>query len=924
MTAVLEIQLLGGLQIGQDGQPVIGFVSSKVPALLAYLAVTGRTHQRDTLAALLWGEMAEADAKNNLRQALANLRKLLAPHLLITRDAVAFETAVPHTLDTAQFESHLHDSRSPNNNRFTHLAAAAALYQGDFLASFFVRDAPDFEEWLLAQRVRYRELALHTLHTLTEHHLSRGEYGRAIDSATRLLALDGWREEAHRQLMLALVRSGQRRAALAQYETCRRLLDQELGVAPSTETSALFERIRAAGEQSPHNLPPQATPFVGRTEELAHIQALLLNPECRLLTLSGTGGMGKTRLALQAAERAQQQALFLHGVFFVSLIGIDSTISLATAVADALSLPLSGTEDPTAQLLTHLKEQELLLLLDNFEHLLDETAWLVQLLHRALHVKLLITSRETINIQWEWPLSVAGLTVPPTAERDTSANFTAVQLFTSRVQTIQPHFALTAETWPAVSRICQLVGGMPLALELAAAASRHYNCAEIADTIAHNLDFLTSRYRDTPPRQHSLRAVFDYSWQQLTAVEQSTFAQCGVFQGGFSAAAAQQVAGATPAALESLVEKSLLQRQANGRYQSHETVRQYAFSRLEEMGDEITQAARQRHAAYYIQLAQQAEAEFHGAEQSRWLTCLDAEQSNCQAVLDWSSAHEQMVLFANLCGSLWQYWYLRSRYRAGLNWLTMALPYLPSLPLQTQSILLRAAGVFSTQLGNFDHAVDFLGQSLAIQRQVGTPKTIGLAINSVAVALQAQGKLTEAIALYEEGLAIQREAGELFGMAQTLQNMGAAALDQGENGRAQTVSLESLALFRQLGLTWGIAYASINLALALLRQGQLIEARQHIMEGLHLCREIESLDSVAECLEVLAGIEQAEGNAPRSAQLLGAADLLREQVASPRQAGSAADYEQLTAVLRQKLGANQFTTYWELGQKQPVAQLLSE
>lgn len=900
MTAVLEIQLFGGLQIRQNGAPISGFVSSKVPALLVYLAFTQRPFQRDALAALLWGEMTEADAKNNLRQALANLRKLLNTHLIITRDTVAFDTAVSHTLDTLEFEQHLHHSRTPQNNRFAHLTTAAALYQGDFLAGFFVRDAPEFEEWMLAQRVRFRELALHTLHTLTENHLNRGEYGRAIDSATRLLALDAWREEAHRQLMLALVRSGQRRAALAQYEKCRQLLETELGSEPSAETTALFTRIQAAGDTSPHNLPPQPTLFVGRTAELAHLQTLLLNPASRLITLTGAGGIGKSRLALQAAARAQQQGWFLHGVYFVSLIGIDSGEGVATAVSQALNLPPAGSQEPTTHLLTHLHDRELLLLLDNFEHLLDETAWLLQLLHTAPGVKLLVTSRETINIQWEWLVSVDGL-----------SEGTAIQLFTDRAKIIQLHFVETEETMTAVSRICQMVGGMPLALELAAAATRQYSCADIANAIAENLDFLTSRYRDTPPRQRSLRAVFNYSWGQLTAVQQQIFARCSVFQGGFTATSAKQVAQATAEALAELVEKSLLVRGENGRYQFHETVHQYAASHLAEQPDAHT--VYENYTAHFHALAQQAESQFHGPEQANRLAQLDAEHFNFQAILERTAANNQWVLFANLAGSLWQYWYIRSRYRDGLAWLTQLMPALPDLPPQIQSKIWRGAGVFYTQLGNYDQAIAYLEKSLAIQRQHGTLKEVGLAINSVAVVLQAQGKLAEAVAMYQEGLAIQRQTGDPIGIAQTLQNLGAAAVDQGDYSVAQKVSIESLALFRQLNLKWGIAYVSINLALAYARQGVLDKARVHIMEGLQLCREIESLDSVAECLEVLASIEQNEGKAALAVQLLARADRLRDQVSAPRQAGSAADYEALTAVLRQQLTPEAFDANWAMG-----------
>lgn len=923
MTAVLDIQLLGGLQIRQNGVPLTKFISSKAPALLVYLAFTRRTVQRDALAALLWGDMAEADAKNNLRQALANLRKLVASHLIITRDTVAFDTAVSHTLDTREFEQQIQQSRTQERHRFAHLAAAAALYQGAFLAGFYVRDAPEFEEWMLAQRLRFQELALHALHELAENHLNRGEYGAAIDHATRLLALDAWREEAHRQLMVALVRSGQRRAALAQYETCRRLLAMELGSEPSRETTALFHRIQAAAAIPPHNLPPQPTPFVGRSAELAQLQTLLLNPACHLITLFGSGGIGKSRLALKVAERAHQQGLFLHGVYFVSLLGIDSSAGLATAVSQALSLPLAGSQSPTTQLLTHLRDKELLLLLDNFEHLLGETAWLLQLLHQAPGVKLLVTSRELIEIQWEWPVVVEGLSVPTAAARETAGDFTAVQLFVDRAHMVQPAFAATDDSLTAVIDICQMVGGMPLALELAAAATRHYTCGEVAAAIAENLDFLTSRYRDTPPRQRSLRAVFDYAWQQLTAVEQAVFTRCSLFQGGFTAAAALQIAAASTKDLALLVEKSLLVRGINGRYQFHQTVQQYAADRLAQRDDPFITAVYASHADYYYALAQQAEAHFHGADQADWLAQLDAEQLNFQAILARGFAQDQHRLAANLASSLWQYWYLRSRYRDGLAWLTKAQPHLPDLPAQTQSKIWRGTGVFATQLGQYEQAVACLEKSLAIQRRCGTPTEVGLAINSLAVVLQAQGKLAEAMAHYQEGLALQREAGDQIGRAQTLQNMGAAAVDMGDYPLAQRVSLESLALFRQLKLKWGIAYSSINLALAYVRQGVSDQARLHISEGLQLCHEIESLDSVAECLEVLATIEQREGNGPLAAQLLARADWLREQVGSPRQAGSATDYEQLTAVLQQTLGAACYAANQQTGQTHPFETILT-
>ncbi|MBK7895517.1 MAG: hypothetical protein IPJ90_11700 [Anaerolineaceae bacterium] len=667
MTAVLEIRLFGGVAIRRGDAPISGFVSSKAPALLAYLAVTARPHQRDALAALLWGEMSDADAKNNLRQTLSNLRKLLEPYLLITRDAVQFDTAVPHSLDVAQFENQLHRARSAAPPaRSAALQQAADLYRGDFLAGFYVRDAPEFEEWMLAQRARYRELALHTLHALAEHHLSRGEYGRAIDCATRLLALDAWREEAHRQLMTALARSGQRRAALAQYETCRRLLETELGSEPSAETTALFARIQAAGDASPHNLPPQPTPFVGRTEELAQISACLQNPDCRLLTIVGVGGMGKTRLALQGAEQAHRRRLFLHGVFFVPLVGVDSRTLLVTAVAIACGLQFSGSQNPTAQLLAFLRDRELLLVLDNFEHLLDEAIWLVQLLQQAPGIKLLLTSREPLHVQWETTLVLDGLALPPSAASPAAAaQYSAVQLFASRAHAAQPGFDLTAETLAPVTQVCRLVDGMPLALELAAASLRHYTCAELAAALSFNVDVLAASYRDMPPRHRSLRAVFAHAWGLLNPAEQALFAALSVFTGSFDLAAAETVCAASRPLLAALVDKSLLRHTA-GRYQLHNLLRHYAAQAVPESQQ---QALRQRHAAFYTERLRQQENTLFTPAESQTFQAIQSDLENIRAAWSWVRINEDLYLMQAGLSTLRSFYNVQSRFVEGAEWL---------------------------------------------------------------------------------------------------------------------------------------------------------------------------------------------------------------------------------------------------------------
>ena len=300
MTAALEIRLFGGLDIRLADAPVTTFISTKAPALLVYLAVTRRAHQRDTLATLLWGEMGDADAKNNLRQALTSLRKVIDPYLDIARDTVALRDDMPVWVDVCAFLEVLR--RTGDGEVATpRLHTAVELYRGDFLEGFFVRDAPDFEEWALAQRTRLRGLALQAMHSLTARQMAAGNFAAAIDAATHLLALDAWREESHRLLMLALARTGQFSAALSQYQVCRRLMLETFDVEPSLETTALYERVRAAQRGPRHNLPAALTGFVGRARELDEVRHRLATSTCRLLTIVGPGGSGKTRLALEAA-----------------------------------------------------------------------------------------------------------------------------------------------------------------------------------------------------------------------------------------------------------------------------------------------------------------------------------------------------------------------------------------------------------------------------------------------------------------------------------------------------------------------------------------------------------------------------------------------------------------------------------------------
>lgn len=649
MSGPLTLRLLGKPQVELGGTVVGGFISAKAQALLFYLAVSGRPHSRKTLAGLLWGDMPEAQAGKNLRNALSNLRSLLDTYLLITREEAAFNRDCPYWLDVELVHSAL--SGDISKKELGTLHNAVELYQGEFLEGFYV-DSLAMEEWIGGRRSLLNGLMVQALHTLVVKHLDREEHAAGIDYANRLLSIEPWREETHRHLMLLLARSRQRSAALAQYEICRQALTSELGVEPMAETTELYQRIRAAAAPPPHNLPPQPTPIFGREAELSEIARYLNNPQAQLLTLVGPGGIGKTRLALHAASRcvepeANVEPRFCDGVFFVPLAAGGSPASppsLIPAMADALKFDFQGPIHPQAQLLSYLREKGILLILDNFDHLVPEARELVNILRLAPRVKLLVTSRVRLNLQEEWLLEVKGLDYP--AESNVSAEqatgYSAVTLFIQQARRIQAGFVLSDAEAPDVVRICRLVEGVPLGIELAASWLRVLTCRDIVREIETSLDFLTTTLQDVPERHRSVRAVFDYSWNLLSPAEQTMLRCLSVFHGGFERGAAAQVVGASLPLLAGLVDKSLLRRNAAGRYETHDMLRQYADEKLEANPEERDRV-HDAHCHYYAVLLSQHQEQLKGGDMTAALAVLNAERENVRAAWNWAVSHRQVL-----------------------------------------------------------------------------------------------------------------------------------------------------------------------------------------------------------------------------------------------------------------------------------------
>jgi len=630
----LSLFLLGPPRVEIDGE-VVNFPRQKSLALLAYLAVTGEQQRRDTLAALLWPE--SADARGSLRRELSSLKAALGDGDWLDAERESVSLAGDFRLDVEDF---LHAAHSDDPAR---LAQAADFYRGDFLTGFSLADAPEFDDWRFFQAEEYRRRLAAALELLIAHHQPVGDPAAAIPYARRLLALDNLHEPAHRILMRVYALAGQHAAALRQYDECVRILDEELGAPPEEETTALRDAIRtrrvggqvASGRshvasnahpnppipnpQSPvsnHNLPSQVTPFVGRGAEVRAVVEMLRRGDSRLVTITGPGGMGKTRLGLAVAEALLPD--FPDGVWFVPLATLETPEALPRAMAAALSAPVGGA-DARGPLFAFLHPKRLLLLLDNFEHLLEGADFLAELLPHAPGVKLLVTSQERLNLLEESIYPLGGLSL----ESDGAVS-SALNLFEQTARRVQPDFSLAKEK-ADVTAICQAVEGMPLAIELAAGWVRVMSCATIAAEIQRSVDFLSTTLRNLPARHRSLRAVFERSWVLLSTEQQSVLQRLAVFRGGFDRPAALAVAGATPHVLIALLDHSFIRRQAGNRFDMHGLMQHFAYEKLaNEPG--VIDKCRQAHTDYYAELLNSMPWEYNRPEEvvGIWRTRDDA------------------------------------------------------------------------------------------------------------------------------------------------------------------------------------------------------------------------------------------------------------------------------------------------------------
>jgi predicted ATPase/DNA-binding SARP family transcriptional activator len=910
--AHLALYLFGPFQATLEGNEVTNFATDKARALLAYLAVEAdRPHRRDALAGLLWPDLPQDRARQSLRQTLSRVRQALrdrdpsAPFFLVQQERVQFSATSDSWLDVAAFttilaacQTHAHRHIGACRPCLDRLQQAAALYRGDLLDQFFLPDSAPFEEWALFKRDWLRQQAMEALAVLATYHERRADYPQAQLYAWRQVELEPWCEEAHRQLMRLLAQTGKRSAALAQYESCCRTLAESLGVEPTAETVVLYEQIRdGVPVHIPprHNLPPPPGPLVGREKELSDLAELLSGPHGRMVTLVGPGGIGKTRLALQVA--AGQRGTVAHGVYFVPLSATRTIEAVILAIGDALGVEFYGREAPREQLLAHLREKELFLVLDSMEHLLETTDLLADILQQAPGVVLLVTSRERLNLREEWVYTLRGLACP-SSRNETSAEHGAMVLFAQSAHRVAHDFDPEAEA-RCIAEICQMVEGLPLAIELAAAWVSTWRCEEIAAAIARNLDILVSTLTNIPDRHRSIRATFAHSWELLTPAEQDLFSKLAVFRGGFQSEAVQHVARAGPERLATLVSKSMLRRESTGRYQLHELLRQYAAEHLAASGSEGP--TEEHHGVYYCGFVRDREQGLQGLEQKTALAEIAAEIENVRTAWQWATTGAREAEIGAALGGLDLFYEHQSWYHEGHEAFAQA-----AAGLQTHGqagrvlhqVLVRQAR-FAQRLGQNEPARDLLTRCLEFFHTTDDHREEALALNLLAEVYidrgsyaQAEGFLKQALELCQkegntylhawavinlgdvtalqgnfdaarsycaQGLALGQASGTPLRIASALSSLGRTAAIQGDYGEADNLFGESLRIYREFGHRRGIAGCLNNLGSLAYVAGDYAQARRLRLETLALCQEIGFRWGVANTLKSLGDIARQMG-----------------------------------------------------------------
>jgi predicted ATPase/DNA-binding SARP family transcriptional activator/DNA-binding CsgD family transcriptional regulator len=937
-----EFRVLVGTRTIEEG----GWRLRKAASLVKLLALSpGHRIHREQVMDRLWLNHGRRTAANNLRQALHVARRALDPDpstgsrcLALQGEQLALCPEGQLWVDVEAFEEGVTEARRAKEPAA--YRAALDLYTGELLPGDL------YEEWAEERRRDLRGTYLTLLLELAALYEGREELGPAIEVLKRVIAKDQAHEEAHAGLMRLYALSGRQGEALAQYERLRELLSRELGTEPGADASHLYEEIQSGqfpsshpsrekehseGEpldEGKHNLPASRTSFVGREREMLEIKREVAMT--RLLTLTGAGGSGKTRLALEVAKDVI--GAYPDGVWLVELAGLSEPALAPQAVASAVGVQEQPDRSLTDTLVGALRKKKMLLVLDNCEHLVDTAARLVDtLLDSCPRLRVLATSREALGLDGEVIRTVTSLSLPDPQEQLTVEKlegYESARLFVERALYRSPDFALTPENAPTVAEICWRLEGIPLAIELAATWVGTLSVEQIAERLKDALKLLRGGSRTAVSRQQTLRGTMDWSYELLSEPEQKLFGRLSVFAGGLTLEAAEAVGSRGVVEEEDvldlllrLTDKSLVVaetgREGAARYRMLEPVRQYAREKLVASGE--ADAVRRQHTAFFLALVEEAEPELTGAGQGAWLERLEAEHDNLRAVLRWSLEDEPETAL-QFAGVLARFWEIRSNFLEGRGWLETALRQNGRAEAAIRAKALTEAGTFAWYQTDFEQATVFHREALALYWGLGDECSAAFSLMCLGAQELDQGNYELAAPIFEEALTLSRKVGDKRTSAFVLHNLGEVARHRGEYDQAIALGMDSLSLLRELEDNWMVAYQLSWLGMVVAyHSDDHKEAANFLREGLTLGRELR-LENVglAQCLEASAALAGTKAKGARAAKLYGAADALRDAIGAPLAPVDRSDYEHNLAAARSQLDEAAWETVWVEGQAMTI------
>jgi predicted ATPase/DNA-binding SARP family transcriptional activator/predicted negative regulator of RcsB-dependent stress response len=867
-------------------------------ALISYLAVSGQAQNRSSIINLLWTDYDQSHASGALRTTLWKINQTgMKSWLDINRKSISLRKDKDLRVDTDIFQQlfemcklHGHHISQVCQACIPLLSEAIELYGGEFLSGFSLKDAPNFDDWQRLQNEYFQIEITSVLEKLVVCFFNQKRYNQAIRYTRRWLEFDPVNEEPHRLLMRIYTNLGQRGAAIQQYQACCDVLEKEFGIKPNVVTTKLFHKIVNGEDEetstsrkyhtslnyavSPHNLPTQLTPFIGRENELLRIKKLFSKSECRLLTLVGAGGMGKTRLALQAATELIHQ--YRDGVFFIPLTSLWSFDLILPAIAEALHSNLHSKEDPLTQIINILREKNILLILDNFEHILHGVEVINELISHTSELDILITSRERLNLRSEWIFEVNGMSYPKNGYDDIE-QYSSIQLFMQSAIRVYPDYILDDIDKPHLGRICHLVEGMPLAIELASSWVRTLTCKEIADELEFSLDILETKMRDYPDRHRSLNAVFNHSWDLLSEEERRVLRRLSVFKSGFDRVAAEKIANASLLSLATCVDKSLLHHTPDGRYGMLSTMRKFLETKLNEQSKE-EEKIKNRFCEYYTSFISEQTYHLMSSKQLQALDDISNELENIRAAWEWALNHHRWDAIDRSIGALSIYFDTRGRFKEAVTIFGKATQLLQSVSSSNYEItigmLLTAHGWFLFQLGYYNKGLKNMSQGLEIFRRHESNIRTAFALWFLAEAnlrlenyTKASKQVNECISILDDISEPDSRISRPF-LAHATYTQGIIEVNRGNYPIARQIISKSLSIFKDIQNPRGTALSLNALGKALVELGEYDEAMSMREESLQIFTDIGDRRGMAMVLNNLSNIHDILGEYEKAIKLL--------------------------------------------------------